>query len=637
VKALRPSPIQWLLLAILLIAAVLRFQNLNAIEHNVDHAYPIWQALMTLDRRAWPVTAQGTSVLFANPALTGYLFMPWVALIRSPIGPYLFVVALNTLAIWLAYRAAAMLLDERRALIATFLMAVNPWVIEYSRTTWVQAFIPFFTCLVFWLLMPVLLGCARHPGRRVLLSVAALTVMTQTYLLAFMLLAPVAVLLIVFRRRVPWRWAIAGIAIFAIATGIYCLGLIANGSETVARLRDFASGSPHLSGEAWSHAVRLVSGQNYPVSRGLDAPITDWVPREYLSQAVHFVILAALLIGLVCALHSIGRRQEDRNTGLILLMWFGLPMLLMTYVSKPVHPFYLLLTLPAGYILAAWGAGLLLRWRAGAALLFAVAPPIAVLFGLNTLRFAENTLARPGAHQLGALPVSVGIDMMHTLLPPEARQPGAVVFADADEWTLNSLAGSLFPVDRDLNTAQITYSPIGGATYLFLVEAGQSPLPPVGASNVATVSLNDGTVVRKYTVKAEIAADLGGPVISGDKGIAYLGMTLEQPLQAGATSALLTFWRVNDLSQGREQWLFGPFVHVYDSTGKRIVIASGAVVPGSRWRLGDVHIQRITLAIPADARGPFTLQIGQYDGVHNANVQFTLADGTQSATIAVQP
>ena len=56
-------------------------------------------------------------------------------LTRSPIGPYLFVITLNTLAVWLAYRAAVMLLDERRALIAAFLMAVNPWVIEYSRTT----------------------------------------------------------------------------------------------------------------------------------------------------------------------------------------------------------------------------------------------------------------------------------------------------------------------------------------------------------------------------------------------------------------------------------------------------------------------------------------------------------------------
>jgi hypothetical protein len=634
VKALRLRPVEWILLAILFIAAVLRFQNLNAIEHNVDHAYPIWQGLMTLDRGVWPVTAQGTSVLFANPALTGYLFLPWVALTRSPIGPYLFVITLNTLAVWLAYHAAVTLLDERRALIVAFLMAVNPWVIEYSRTTWVQALIPFFSCLVVWLLVPVLMGTSKRPGRRVVLSLVALTLMTQTYLLAFVMLAPVAVLLIVFRRRVPWRQALIGTIVFAAATGIYTLGLLGNGAETLARLREFATGSSHLSAEAWSHAVRLVSGQNYPVSRGMDAPINDWIPREYLTQAAHYAILAALLIGIVLAVRAIWRRRDDKATGLIVLIWFALPVLLMSYVSKPVHPFYLLLTLPAGYILAAWGASSVLRWRAGLVMLVGSAVAIGILMAVNTVRFAENTLTRPGAHQLGALPVGTGIDMARILLPPAARQPGAVVFADADEWTLNSLAGSLFPVDRDLNTAQITYVPAGGATYLFFVQDRQDPVVPVGADPGVTFSLGDGTAIRKYRVEAELPA---GPITPGDKGITYLGMKLDQALQPGTTSTLLTYWRIDTLQPDRDHWLFGPFVHVYDSTGRRITIASGAVVPGSRWQSGDVHIQRLTLAIAADASGPFTLQIGQYDGVHNANVLFALLDGTQSATIAVQP
>ncbi len=636
-KALRLSPAQWILLAILLVAAMLRFQNLPAIEHNVDHAYPIWQALMTLDRGVWPVTAQGTSVLFANPALTGYLFIPWVALTRSPIGAYLFVISLNTLAVWLAYRAAAILLGERRALVAAFLMAVNPWVVEYSRTTWVQALIPFFSCLVFWLLVPVLLGRANHPGRRMLLSLLALTVMTQTYLLAFMILAPVLVFMIVFRGRIPWRWAAVGAGIFVVATGVYSLGLIANGSETLARLHEFASGSSHLSLEAWSHAVRLVSGQNYPVARGMDAPINDWVLREYLSQAVHYAILAAILIGIAQAIRAVWRRGEDRDAGLIALVWFALPILPMTYVSKPVHPFYLLLTLPAGYILAAWGAGSLLRWRTGAAVLLGAAVPITLLMGLNTLRFAENTLAHPGAYQLGALPVGVGIDMVHALLPADTRQPGAVVFADVDEWTLNSLAGSPFPVDRDLNTGQITYVPTGGATYLFFMEAGTKPLPPVGASDSAEFRFADGTAVRRYRVRPDTVAGLPGPAIQSDRGITYLGMKLESPLQAGATSTLLTYWRVDDLQVERGQWLFGPFVHVYDAAEQRITIANGAVVPGSRWRLGDIHIQRIVLNIPGSVRGPFTLQIGQYDGVHNANALFALPDGRQAAVIVVRP
>jgi 4-amino-4-deoxy-L-arabinose transferase-like glycosyltransferase len=623
---------RWALLAILALAVFLRFQNVNAIQHNVDHAYPIWQALITLDRGELPIIGQYTSVLIPNPALTGYLLLPWVALTRSPLGAYLFVIALNTLAVWLVYRVTALVLSEAHGLIAAFLMSVNPWVIEYSRATWVQALLPFFTCLVFWLLVPVLLGKAARPGRRTLLVFIALAATTQTYLLAFALVIPVVALLIVFHRRVMWRSVALGAAIFGIVTGIYLAALVVNHAWESERLDDFASA--HLSGEAWSHAVRLVTGRNYAVSRGPDAPINDWWLREMASEAVHTLILIALLGGIIRALYGIWRKN-CADLGLIVLLWFAVPVLLLTYVSKPVHPFYLLLTLPAGYVLAAWGAGYALRWRAGRLALMPACLIVAALFSLNTLRFSEDTLAHPGANGPGVLPVGAGIDMARALLPPETHVPGAVVFADVDEWFLNSLSGSLFPVDRDLNVNQITYLPVGGATYLMFSKNGSAPVPePTGASNTATFSLNDGALFRRYRVSLTVPGD---QAIRSDRGITYLGMNIEQPLAPGQTAALRTYWRVDALLPERGVWLFGPFVHVYDTTGERVAIGTGAVVPGVRWRMGDVHVQRIVVSIPADAAGPFTLQIGQYDGVHSANAIFALPDGTTSATIAVRP
>ena len=102
-------------------------------------------------------------MLFANPALTGYLYLPFVALSRSPLGAYLLIISLNSAAVLLAYRAVRSLLGAFPALVAAALMAVNPWVIEYSRDTWVQSLLPFFTCAIAWLLWPVLLGSSRSP------------------------------------------------------------------------------------------------------------------------------------------------------------------------------------------------------------------------------------------------------------------------------------------------------------------------------------------------------------------------------------------------------------------------------------------------------------------------------------------
>ncbi|PJF43566.1 MAG: hypothetical protein CUN55_08420, partial [Phototrophicales bacterium] len=67
-----------LLLLVLLVGAWLRFYQLADTEFNVDQMYPVWQALMTLQKGEFPIIGQGTSVLFANPALTGYLYAPFL-------------------------------------------------------------------------------------------------------------------------------------------------------------------------------------------------------------------------------------------------------------------------------------------------------------------------------------------------------------------------------------------------------------------------------------------------------------------------------------------------------------------------------------------------------------------------------
>ena len=56
-----------LIILIMGVALFLRLRYLGEIEHNVDHAYTVWQAISTLDRGTLPLAGQGTSVLFANP------------------------------------------------------------------------------------------------------------------------------------------------------------------------------------------------------------------------------------------------------------------------------------------------------------------------------------------------------------------------------------------------------------------------------------------------------------------------------------------------------------------------------------------------------------------------------------------
>ncbi len=607
-----------LLLLMMLVAAFLRAEYLLQIEHNVDHAYPIWQAMQTLDRGVFPLTGQGTSVLFANPPLTGYLYLPIVALTRSPLGVYVLVIALNTLAVLLAFRAARLIIGVNSALIAAFLMAVNPWVIEYSRTSWVQSLLPFWVCALAWALFPVLLGMAKHPARRLLIALLILTALAQSYLLGFLMIIPVGLLIVLFWRRIPKRALLGGAAVFAAAGALYGAGLLGQRQAVEARLSAFGGNGAHVSGEALSHALRLVSGADYAAARGTLAPLQDAALRQNLSSVAHIIIVAALVAGVALALRRLLSGRE-RDKALIVLLWFGLPIALMSYVGQVVHPFYQLLGLPAGYMLAAWGLGRLARTKAGAALVVAGLLPFGVLMGINSARYYQETAAVPGAHGLTALPLDVGLKLGAAL---RERLPGTV-YADVDEWILSSFSGETLDFVRDARAPAFNIIPPRGM-YVAAYGAAAQGVEPLGSEGQVALHLADGSLIAITQLSQEAARE-GTPVDApSDQGIALVGYRLAQ---TGEAWTLTTFWQITERVAGIDGRLFAPFAHIFDAEGSRVLIVDGQAVPGYEWRAGDLHAHRMSFTLP-EKGAPFTIRIGQYDAGANLNAIFALAEGT---------
>jgi 4-amino-4-deoxy-L-arabinose transferase-like glycosyltransferase len=620
----RDWPHRAALLLILLAAAALRFQYLLQIEHNVDHAYPIWQALQTLDHGVFPLAGQGTSVLFANPALTGYLYLPLIALTRSPLGAYLLVIALNTLGVLLAYRAARALQGERLALIAAALMAVNPWVIEYSRTSWVQSLLPFFVSAAAWLLWPVLLGTARRPVRRLALALTMLALLAQTYLLGYALLAPVGLLIAIFWRRIPKRGLVIGGAVIVALTAVYGVGLLSQRDVVEDRLSAFTGDPPRLSSEALEHAVRLVSGADYAAARGTQAPAGDADLRQTLSRIAHVGAGIALIAGAAVAIgHLLRGSPRQRDTAVIALIWFGVPIALMSYVGQVVHPFYLLLSLPAGYALAAWGIGALLRpqSRVGAAIVLALLLPFTVLMAVNSARYYQETAALPGAHDLSALPLEYGLQLGAEI---KAHLPeGGLVMADVDGWTLSSFAGMTFDFAREARAPLVNVIPAQGGLYIAAIPPDAPAPAPLGASPAAQIALPDGWTlsVDAFAPVAALPTDAVPFEVGGDHGMALAGYALER----GDDGWLLTtYWRISARDVAIDQTLFAPFAHLFDANGARVAVIDGAAVPGYLWRAGDLHAQRMRFTPPAGAAAPLMIAVGQYDALNQANILFTV-------------
>ena len=94
------------LLLVLTLGAVLRLANLGLIRHGYDASYPIYDALRILLGHEFPLLGQPSSVFLDNPPLMGYLQALPLLLWRSPWAVYLFVIALNTIAIGFVYRVA---------------------------------------------------------------------------------------------------------------------------------------------------------------------------------------------------------------------------------------------------------------------------------------------------------------------------------------------------------------------------------------------------------------------------------------------------------------------------------------------------------------------------------------------------
>lgn len=637
-----------LLIAILLIAIGLRFHYLMQIEHNVDHAYPVWQALRTLSYGELPLTGQISGNLFQHPPLTGYLYVPILALSRSLVAIYVLVITLNTLGVYITYRLATDLLGSKVGLIASALLAVNPWVIEYSRYSWPPALLPFLVPLVMWLFTPIFLQTAKKPSRRLIIAFLALGAMCQTTLLAYIILPSITLLTLIFIRRLPLKALLIGTALFGLMQVPYAIGLSQNWQSVQAEVQDFAGDSTasYFRDDALRHAFRLVSGAEYELARGIDAPQADSQNRHGITRWFTSGVSILLAGGIIISVLAIISRKycnhppeittdHARSSAILLLVWFIPPIMIMSYNATSVHPYYQLVGVPAGAILAAWGITYVFAPYTYRRTAFVVALfiPYTLLMGINSARFYQETQSTPGTHDLGALPLDWGIELGNHIR--EHLPENGVVFADVDEWTMNSLAVQSFPLIRDNRAPELTIIPARGGLYIVAYPPDRdSSFVPEFAERVDTLNLPDS-----WTITVDLFPAGGVDLSTVDnlnfRGEKWLSLIHYEVSQTGDTVTVTSMWRVENLTPEIAQYIFAPFLHVYNADGERIQIVDGKPLAGALWRDGDVHIHRMSFSLEEDVTN-YSIQMGQYDGMNQLNLILITPDGEYVPTIELQ-
>ncbi len=139
----------WVIIIILLLAAFLRLYRiadymtfLGDEGRDVLIVYEILHGKLTL---LGPTASVGG--FFLGP-IYYYFMTPFLWLFNyNPVGPAIMVAFFGVATVWLIYKIATMFFNQKVGLISSFLYAISPVVIAYSRSSWNPNIVPFFSLL----------------------------------------------------------------------------------------------------------------------------------------------------------------------------------------------------------------------------------------------------------------------------------------------------------------------------------------------------------------------------------------------------------------------------------------------------------------------------------------------------------
>lgn len=627
----------WLLTAIIILIGVgVRFMQMGLIRYGYDQSYPAYQATGLLDGGIWPVIGQPSSVFLDNPALMPYVQALPLLLFRDPLAVQALILILNSAAVWFVWRIATELLGRRGGWIAAFLFAVSPWVVFFSRTTWVQSLVPFFMAVIAWGLWPTFAGKSASPFG-FFAGAVAITLLSQTYIQAWGILPQVVLLLIIFRRRVPRKPLLAGTAVFVAATGVYLYGLATRPEVNTLKASGFlAEGWQGVTDIGFRHAARFVNSIDFRPAYAAGNPAGPIWPA--VSNIAVILLSLSLLVGVLRAVFALRRPGEERHLAVIMLIWFFIPVL-MTSVqgTYDIHPHYLMLTLPAGHILAAWAIVPHLRYKIGPIFVATTIILVGLVFAHDLYRANELVDRYPVWPEFDGWSLEAGSDVGRAMRELLVGEPGPFprrIVAAGDKSLMSGLSATFVKPIGGIDYPDFTvHSP--AQSLIYVIEGGEAP-PSwlrdfIDMEEARSLEFAGGTKIIVARSKPDAAASIANfpqtPVQwSSEAGITLLGYTLDGPVVPGGLIDIVTYWRVDELKPEQAEWYVAPSYQLIDLNGNKVSNVGGHGQWAYRWELGDVYIEHVLVPIPEKTdSGSYSLEINLFDSVHQR--PYTLFDG----------
>ncbi|MEO8608990.1 MAG: glycosyltransferase family 39 protein [Chloroflexota bacterium] len=631
------------LLGILILAAVLRLGAPGVVEFKRDEANLSHLALDFVRGRSLPLLGISSSVGIPNSPISVYIFAIPYLFSSDPTVATLYVGLLNVLAVLLTYLLARRYYGVGAALLAALLYAVSPWGIIYSRKIWAQDVLPPFIVATF---LTGLLGFVEGKRWAQWLCLPLLCITAQIHYSALLLAIPAAYLILIGRSR--WTRAFALSFIPAILLAIpFLIGVLRADLPSLDELRALTtantsapdeSPSLTLTGQMVHYAALTIAGTEIHSLAGPQAfqKYLDSVPDAY--PLFGLLAWGVLFSAFWLLFRSWKIRDSRRLIDGLLLIWLITPIAAFSITWTELYPHYLILMMPAVYIVLGTGASDL--WCAlashialrrgifalvGTTLLALVS--LQVFLWLSLVNFLDENNTPDGF----GTPLHDLITVRNSVLAAHptqvvARFEGQTAGDEAAVWSvlLDDVATVRFvDVNTDVYPAQPTTllahdcDPADNSKVFMLRSLDE------GCYRVTDEGLQSLEGASFKTVKSNLS------FANGVRLIGYQWVVRDQPCFNLA-------WSISAPAAG--DYSFS--VHFFNADGQETVNADGLSWRGVYWRPGDTVVRHFCLIGDQAARqseiAGVNIGMYTYDGTNFHNLDLLDSNGTPAGqTISI--
>ncbi|HLX39208.1 MAG TPA: glycosyltransferase family 39 protein [Ktedonobacteraceae bacterium] len=302
----------WELYPIVLLAAFLRFYQINVTEFDDDQVVLYRMAYNAVHNGLLPVMSNGASIGIAQPPGVIYLNMLPALFSANPLGGVLFVAFLTLLGVILTYFFTSRYFGRFAGTVAALLYGTAAAPVHYARFIWQPNMMPPFTMLFFFALF---WGVIERRKGWLFPALALLGILYQMHEITLLLAVPLAIAMAFAYNTVRWRDIIFALIALVIIFFPYLLWEFFSNFTDVHTVLIFAKQHSSINSQSIQfYRLFLVPFTQQPTYPGslllLLAPLLSWL--VYLMPAL---IIASIVASLVCIVMGVKRGTKMGQDG----------------------------------------------------------------------------------------------------------------------------------------------------------------------------------------------------------------------------------------------------------------------------------------------------------------------------------